>query len=132
MAMGVSQIMFSPGALPDFLIIGAQKAGSTSLASYLAAHPCVVPPRWNEAHFFDLNYERGVDWYRSLFPVGVRARLNSRLRGRRHLTGDSTPHYIVHPRMPARARDLLPAARIIILLRDPVDRAHSHYHHEVR
>jgi hypothetical protein len=130
--IGFRPNILTPGALPDFLIIGAQKAGTTSLASYLAAHPCVVAPRWKEAHFFDLNYEKGIDWYRSIFPVGVRARVGSRFRGRRLQTGDSTPYYILHPWAAARARDLLPKAKIVILLRDPVDRAHSHYHHEVR
>lgn len=124
--------LFRAHALPAFLIIGAQKAGTTSLASYLAAHPSVVSPKWKEVHFFDLNYTRGVEWYRSHFPVGARRRLGSGFQGRRLLAGDATPYYILHPRAPFRAWQLIPAARIIILLRDPVVRAYSHYHHEVR
>ena len=118
--------------LPDFLIIGAQKAGTTSLASYLAAHPNVVSPGFKEVHFFDLNYARGVEWYRSHFPVGARRQLRSLLQGRRLRAGDATPYYILHPQAAFRASRLMPGARIIILLRDPVVRAYSHYHHEVR
>jgi hypothetical protein len=124
--------LFRAHTLPAFLIIGAQKAGTTSLASYLAAHPSVVSPKWKEVHFFDLNYTRGVEWYRSHFPMGPRRRLRSRFHGRRLLAGDATPYYILHPQAPSRAWHLIPAARIIVLLRDPVDRAYSHYHHEIR
>lgn len=118
--------------LPACLIIGAQKAGTTSLASYLAAHPCVVSPSFKEVHFFDLNYTRGIEWYRSHFPVGARRRLRSLLRSQRLRASDATPYYMLHPRAASRASQLIPAARLIVLLRDPVDRAYSHYHHEVR
>jgi hypothetical protein len=125
------RILFRRDALPDFLIIGAQKAGTTSLASYLAAHPGVVPSKCKEVHFFDLNYEKGVDWYRSHFSI-VGQGMRSRIRGRRMQTGEASPYYIFHPLAAWRAFDLLPAARVIVLLRDPVDRAYSHYHHEIR
>jgi hypothetical protein len=124
--------LFRRSILPDFLIIGAQKAGTTSLASYLAAHPCVVAPKWKEVHFFDLNYANGVDWYRSHFPIATARLLKSRFHGQPLRAGDATPYYLLHPQAPSRAADLIPTARIIILLRDPVDRAYSHYHHEVR
>jgi len=124
--------LFRVDVLPDFLIIGAQKAGTTSLASYLAAHPKVVPPKRKEVHFFDLNYGRGLKWYRSHFSIAVGKKLWSCMRSRPLLTGEATPYYIFHPLAASRAFDLLPAARIIVLLRDPVDRAYSHYHHEVR
>src|SRR5262249_50215247 len=78
--------IFRRDALPDFLIIGAQKAGITSLASYLTAHPHVVPAKCKEVHFFDLNYEKGVDWYRSHFPTAADNALRKRLRGRRMQT----------------------------------------------
>ena len=118
--------------LPAFFIIGAQKAGTTSLASYLAAHPCVVSPKWKEVHFFDLNYAKGIEWYRSHFPIGGRRRLGSHLRRRRLLAFDATPYYIFHPQTASRVSRAIPNARMIVLLRDPVDRAYSHYHHEVR
>jgi hypothetical protein len=126
------RILFRRDALPHFLIIGAQKAGTTSLASYLAAHPGVVPSKRKEVHFFDLNYEKGVDWYRSHFPIARGQGLRCRMRGRRMLTGEASPYYIFHPLAASRAFDLLPTARVIVLLRNPVDRAYSHYHHEVR
>ena len=120
------RILFRRDALPHFLIIGAQKAGTTSLASYLAAHPGVVPSKRKEVHFFDLNYEKGVDWYRSHFPIARGQGLRRRMRGRRMLTGEASPYYIFHPLAASRAFDLLPAARVIVLLRNPVDRAYSH------
>jgi hypothetical protein len=138
--MPVSRWILSDSKLPDFLIIGAQKAGTTSLASYLTAHPQVVAPKRKEIHFFDLNFHldsdldstKDVDWYRSHFPIGRRARLKALLRGKRLLSGDATPYYLLHPLAALRAFMVVPAARIIIMLRDPVDRAYSHYHHEIR
>jgi hypothetical protein len=118
--------------LPAFLIIGAQKAGTTSLASYLAAHPGVVSPAFKEVHYFDLNYRNGNEWYRSHFSVGARRRLESYVRGRRLLALDATPYYMMHPQVALRVSRLIPAAKIIVLLRDPVRRAYSHYHHEIR
>jgi|SRR5271169_364230 len=118
--------------LPDFLIIGAQKAGTTSLADHLNAHPNVAPATCKEVHFFDLHYAEGVNWYRSHFPVGRRRRLRSLLLREPLLVGDASPYYLFHPIAASRCFKLLPGARIIILLRDPVARAHSHYHHEVR
>jgi hypothetical protein len=130
--MGFSLQFFRTDALPDFLIIGAQKAGTTSLASHLAAHPNVISPKWKEIHFFDLNYSKGVNWYRSHFPVGRKRHVKTHLRGQRLLAGDATPYYLLHPQAPFRAFSLVPGARIIVMLRDPVGRAYSHYHHEVR
>lgn len=112
---------------PDFVIIGAQRAGTTSLTQWLFAHPQVGPARTREVHFFDLNYDRGLRWYRSNFPI--------RHDGR--FTGESTPYMLFHPLAPGRAaRDLPDTTRFIVLLRDPVERAVSQYwlnrrrHHE--
>jgi hypothetical protein len=110
--------------LPDFLIIGAQRAGTTSLYNYLARHPKVAPAATNEVHYFTLFYDRGDDWYESNFP---------RSRGwRKRITGEATPYYLFHPDAPERARRLVPDATLIALLRDPVARAFSHYRHERR
>ncbi len=118
--------------LPDFLILGAQKAGTTSLHSYLEAHPCVLRAAAKEIHFFDLRYDRGVDWYRANFPTGV-VRAVARRAGRRPaLSGDASPYYLFHPLAPRRACDTVPGARLIVLLREPVARAYSHYRHAVR
>ena len=110
--------------LPDFIIIGTQRGGTTSLYNYLAAHPRIAPARVKEVHYFSVNYDKGVDWYRSQFP---------RTRGlRRRITGEASPYYIFHPHSPKRVKELLPNAKIIALLREPVARAFSHYRHEVR
>jgi hypothetical protein len=78
-----------------------------------------------EVHYFDFHYSKGVRWYRGRFPY------RRRLRGGA-LTLDASPYYLVHPLAPERAAHLLPEVKLIALLRNPVDRALSHYHHEVK
>ena len=107
--------------LPDFLIIGAQKAGTTALYTYLRRHPSITGPAWKEVSYFDRQYRRGRSWYRGNFP----------LRAGRRIVGESSPSYLFHPLAPARAAAVVPEARLIALVRDPVERALSHYHHEV-
>jgi hypothetical protein len=117
--------------LPQFVVIGAQKAGTSSLYNYLTAHPAVVRAATKEIHYFDLNYHCGDNWYRSHFPTRRRiARLGRRL-GLRALTGEASPYYLFHPRVPGRVKALLPDARLIVVLRDPVERAVSHHNHEL-
>lgn len=111
-------------ALPSLLIIGAQRSGSTSLFNYLVRHPNVLPPLGKEVHYFDLHYARGVMWYRGRFPFAYR------LRG--GMTLDASPYYLMHPLAPERAARLLPEVKLIAVLRNPIDRAFSHYQHEVR
>jgi hypothetical protein len=106
--------------LPDFLILGAQKAGTTALFAYLRWHPGVTGPSWKEVSFFDRHWRRGVAWYRGQFPLR-----------RAPLVGEASPGYLFHPLAPERVRATVPDARLIVLVRDPVDRALSHYHHEV-
>lgn len=110
---------------PSALIIGAQRSGTTSLFNYLVRHPAVLAPFGKEIHYFDLHYDRGVRWYRGRFPY-------SRLLRNGAITLDASPYYLVHPLVPRRAAELLPAVKLIVLLRNPVDRALSHYQHEVR
>jgi hypothetical protein len=114
-------------ALPDFLIVGAQKAGTSSLHAYLAEHPSVIGPFTKEVHYFDdeENYARGLAWYRSHFPFAFATR-------NRHQTFESSPKYLFFPWASDRIAQNLPNAKIIILLRDPVERAISHYFHNVR
>jgi hypothetical protein len=103
---------------PDFVIIGAQRAGTTSLTQWLYSHPQVEPARTREVHYFDLNYDRGLRWYRSNFPI----------RHDGQFTGESTPYMLFHPLAPERAaRDLPDTTRFIVMLRDPVERAISQY-----
>ncbi|MFN8073962.1 MAG: sulfotransferase domain-containing protein [Kineosporiaceae bacterium] len=118
--------------LPDFVIAGAMKAGTTSLYRYLCAHPDVMPAARKEVHFFDVHYARGPQWYRSMFPTTVQRDLLARTHGRPVLTGEASPYYLFHPLAAERAAGLVPAAKVVVLLRDPVERAWSHYRHEVR
>lgn len=111
--------------LPSVLIIGAQKSGTTSLFQYLVQHPKVLPPLGKEVHYFDFHYADGIKWYRGNFPY------RRQLRGGA-LTLDASPYYLVHPLVPHRAAQLLPEVKLIAVLRNPVDRALSHYQHEVR
>jgi hypothetical protein len=123
--------------LPDFLIIGAKRGGTTSLYHYLQQHPGIASPfpataQIKGAHFFDTGYARGTSWYRSHFPTTAhRARMERRL-GHPVVVGEGSPYYLFHPHAPARAAELVPHAKLILLLRHPVDRAYSHYKTRVR
>jgi hypothetical protein len=117
--------------LPDFLVIGAQKSGTTALYAYLRWHPAITGPPWKEVSFFDRHYRRGARWYRGHFPSRPRTWLSSRRNGARTIVGEASPSYLFHPLGPQRVRETVPDARLIALLRDPVDRAYSHYQHEV-
>ena len=122
-----------PRVLPDFVIIGAQRAGTTSLYNYLIRHPDIAGARLaKEVHFFDLQYERGEDWYRRFFPTGSSRGRHIRRTGRQLVVGEASPYYLFHPLAPGRAAGLLAQARLIAMLRDPVERAFSHWRHEVR
>ena len=107
--------------LPDFLIIGGQRCGTTSLYNYLVEHPGVAPAFVKEVHFFDNRFEKGPGWYRAHFPLGGSK-----------VTGESSPYYLFHPHAPRRAFATVPGARLIVLLRNPIERAISQYHHQVR
>lgn len=120
-AYGTVTSPFRP--LPDFLILGAQKAGTTALYEYLRRHPDLTGPSWKEVSFFDRHWVRGVKWYRGNFP--------NRARTRGKLVGEASPSYVFHPLGPARVQEVVPDARLVALVRNPVDRALSHYHHEV-
>ncbi len=109
-------------ALPDWLIIGTQKGGTTSLYAELCQHPAVGPAFRKEPHFFDERWHRGVAWYRANFPR----------RAASQSTGEASPIYLFDPQVPARVQQVVPDVRLIVMLRDPVDRAWSHYHHERR
>jgi len=119
-------------SLPDFIIIGAQRCGTTSLYEYLIEHPCVAPAFTKEVHFFDINFGRGVAWYRAHFPSLPYKYFAKQIRAHNILTGEATPYYIFHPHAPKRVSKILPRVKLIALLRNPVDRAYSHYHLEVR
>jgi hypothetical protein len=129
---GYAHVTRSRRVLPDFLIIGTQRGGTTSLYKYLVQHPDVAHALTKELRFFDLNYHRGIDWYRSRFPTeGYRRRVRRR-RGVDLVVGEASPDYLFHPHVPARVASALPAVKLIVLLRNPVDRAYSHYWHQAK
>lgn len=117
--------------LPDFLIIGAQRGGTSSLYNYLVQHPAVLPALRKEVHYFDDGYRHPLSWYRAHFPLTLHKALLERTSGP-YRVGEASPYYILHPHAPQRIRATLPEVRLIALLRNPIDRAESHYHHEIR
>ncbi|MFL0352888.1 sulfotransferase family protein [Xanthomarina sp. GH4-25] len=108
---------------PSFIIVGAQKAGTTSLYKYLVQHPEIESTLLKEVHYFDLNFNKPLSWYQSFFPLK---------RNNSHITGEASPYYMFHPLAIKRIAAYNPDMKIIVLLRDPVSRAISHYYHEVR
>ena len=116
--------------LPGLLIIGAQKAGTTSLYHYLAAHRQVLPGTEKEVRYFNSQYHRGISWYRSHFPLNRQGR-GERLGGD-PITLDASTGYLFSRDAPGRVAADLPDAKFVVLLRDPVERAWSHYRHSVR
>ena len=118
--------------LPDFIIVGAQKGGTTSLYSYLIQHPHVLPAEKKEVHFFDLNHRKGARWYRSHFPLRSDMLRREREAGARAITGEASPYYLFHPHAARRIAAVVPGVKLIVLLRDPAARAYSHYEHALR
>jgi hypothetical protein len=107
---------------PDFLIIGAQRCGTTSLFYYLSQHPDLSMPETKEIHYFDTQYENGTEWYSDFFKKAPREK--------EKLTGEASPYYIFHPLCPERIACHLPDVKLIALLRNPIDRAYSHFIHQ--
>ncbi|MFY9588073.1 MAG: sulfotransferase [Actinomycetota bacterium] len=103
--------------LPNFLIIGAPKAGTTALAASLAAHPQVYVAPEKEVHFFDDQWARGLDWYAERF-AGAREE---------RALGEASPTYMYVDPALERIAETVPAAKLIVCLRNPIDRAYSHY-----
>lgn len=118
---------------PDFLIVGTKRGGTTSLFQYLLMHPGVLGlfpqsrGKKSTDYFFSTTYDRGPEWYRSHFHTERhRARLQGRL-GYRPVSGEASPYYIWDPRIAERVRRDAPDVKAIMLVRDPVRRAWSHY-----
>jgi hypothetical protein len=112
------------GALPDFVIVGGKKCGTTFLYDYLLTeHSHVEYAAAKELHYFDVLFDdESIEWYRRCF---LRPRWKD---GRKTITGEATPNYLVYPKVPERMAKVIPQARLIALLRNPVDRAYSDYH----
>ena len=110
------------GALPNLVVIGSQKCGTTALHSYLSRHPDIAMSTPKELDFFvaERNWSRGVDWYRDHFDPAAAVR------------GESSPNYTAHPQhpgVPERMAELVPEARLIFMVRDPVERARANWVH---
>lgn len=110
--------------LPNFIIAGTEKSGTSSLIFYLSEHEDIFTPPKKEIHFFedDNNFKKGVEWYKKWF---------SKWSGEKAI-GECTPLYMYFPHCPQRISDIYPDMKIIFILRNPVDRAYSNYWHQVR
>ena len=126
-----SELTSSMHTLPDFLIIGAAKSGTTSLFEHLIKHPSIFPPLAQQPNFFTTNYHKGESWYRSYFPSIITKNLTQNIKKQKFLTGEASTQYYWYPHAAKRAKALLPDAKIILLLRNPIDRSHSQYQMEL-
>jgi hypothetical protein len=118
--------------LPGFLIVGAERCGTTSMFYVLRQHPAVfgsTVPR-KEVRFFDHKYNRGLTWYKSHFPLIPRARLAARGAGKPSAF-EGSPNYMFHPLAPGRIHRDLPDVKLLVMIRDPVERAYSAHAHQV-
>ncbi|HET8615448.1 MAG TPA: sulfotransferase domain-containing protein [Actinomycetales bacterium] len=116
---------------PDFLVVGAQRCGTTSLFRALLSHPNVMRANLHKGvNYFDVNYQRGSDWYLSHFPLRATARRRAADGAERAQVFDSSGYYMFHPHAPDRIAADLPGVKIVAMVRDPVERAFSAYKHE--
>jgi len=121
---------------PDYLIIGTKRGGTTSMYKYLLRHPNVVP-MWpgvenaKKTHFFDQNFDRGELWYRAHFPTSMQRSRVARRTGAPALSGEAAPYYSFHPLVADRVHRTIPDVKVLMLVRNPVDRIWSHHHERV-
>ncbi len=118
--------------MPDFMIIGTQKGGTTSLYKYLIEHPSIAPIYIKEPHFFDIYFHKGPVWYRSHFPTSIKKYYTEHVQKLDFITGEASPYYMFHPLAAERVAKTLPHVKLILVLRNPVDRAYSQYQHQRR
>tara|TARA_B100001540_G_C15680004_1_gene584353 strand:- start:145 stop:1023 length:879 start_codon:yes stop_codon:yes gene_type:complete len=112
--------------LPSFIIIGEAKCGTTSLYNYMIQHPNIKSALNKEINYFNWYYKNGINWYKGHFPTTFEKKIQGRNK-QLFLTGEATPLYLFNSLVPKRIFDLLPKIKIIICLRNPVNRAYSHY-----
>ena len=117
--------------LPDFLVIGVGRGGTTSCFHYLSQHPSIIGSAYDEIGFFDENFHLGLNWYRSMFPTKFLKKKIVKKFGK-CLTYDVTPAYIRKPWAARRIKELFPEIKLIALLRNPVDKAYSHYNSKMQ
>jgi len=112
--------------LPDLIVIGVVRSGTTSLYYYLSQHPSIIKSAYDELGYFDSNYKLGLNWYKSFFPSIFEKKKIERKNGK-FLTYDVTPFYIYDQKSPQRIHQILPNSKLIVILRNPVDRSYSNY-----
>jgi hypothetical protein len=125
-----SQLTSSMHTLPDFLIIGTAKSGTTSLFEHLIKHPSIFPPLAQQPNFFTSHFHKGESWYRSYFPSIISKNLTQNIKKQKFLTGEASTQYYWYPHAAKRVKSILPNAKIILLLRNPIDRSYSQYQME--
>jgi len=119
-------------SLPDFIIIGAMKGGTTSLYDYLNQHPQILPCITKEPYYFSQFYDRGIKWYKSCFTHTYVEEFKKKILQKKFLTGEGSPNYYWYPHAAKRVHDTVPNAKIILLLRNPINRAYSEYDMRLR
>jgi Sulfotransferase domain len=118
--------------LPGFLIVGAQRGGTTSMYRTLDAHPAILKAVLHKGvHYFDTGYDHSLGWYQGHFPLRARAARARRATGDVPLTFESSPYYMFHPLAAERIGHDLPEVKLLVLVRDPVERAYSAHAHEL-
>ena len=131
--IGFFRIITSPlRVMPNFIIIGVHKGGTTSLYNYLIQHPYIAPARIKEPNFFNRFFHRGLIWYRAHFTTIFHVYSVKVRHGHSLITGEASINYLWHPDAPKRILQTIPNVKLIILLRNPVDRAYSHYQMQCR
>lgn len=132
LSMLAGRVTSAARVLPDFLITGGQRCGTTSMYRALSTHPAVLKPVLHKGvHYFDTGYHHGMAWYQGHFPLRRTARRVERETGVAPRVFESAPYYLCHPLAAERIARDLPGVRLIILLRDPVERAYSAHAHEL-
>ena len=117
--------------IPDFLVIGAKRCGTTSLYQHLPEHPCISKSPHDNMGFFNDNFHLGVNWYKSFFPTTfTRNKIKSKFGG--FLAFDVTTKYMEEESTANNVYQTKPNMKIVVILRNPVDRAYSQYHLSVR
>lgn len=126
------RLTYKARMLPAFLIVGAQRCGTTSMFRALTGHPAVLPPFLRKGvHYFDTGYDPALSWYRAHFPLRLTAAAVRARTGTDPITGESSPYYMFHPLAAERIARDLPEVKLIVLVRDPVERAYSAHAHEL-
>ena len=116
---------------PDFIIIGSGRAGTTSLYSYLIQHPNIITSfshreqKAADLHFFEYMISSSTNWYRSHFPTKISKKLLQLRTKSSVISGEFTSTYMYHPFVPKRIFDLIPNIKLIVILRNPVDKVYS-------